>query len=261
MRTMQTTARRETARRAGRSRKPSPAGDAAAASPRPAPGSSAPRPPGGQALSSLRPLAIDVGIPLGSYYLLHDGLGASLWLSLALSSVGPAIRSVWSMAREGEPNLLAGLMLAVNVAGIAVSFLTGNPRVMIAKDSVVSSVLAFAILGSVAARRPLMSVGLKVYLTRGTRDRVAAWDRLSQRCQRFRRLELTFSGIWGTALLAECGARLIGAYSLPVATMAWLGTVFTLGAIGLAIVAGSVVAAPMAVMIEREMAGPDAAAD
>jgi hypothetical protein len=203
---------------------------------------------------SLRPLAIDVGLPVGGYYLLHDGIGASVWLSLALSSTGPAIRSVWSIARERRPNLLAALMLAVNVTGIVVSFLTGDPRAMIAKDSVVSSVVAFAILGSVAIRRPLMTPGLRVYLTRGVAGRLAAWDRLSRRSARFRRLELLFSAIWGMALLAECVARVIGAYALPVTTMAWLGTVFTLGAIGLAIMIGGVAAAPMAQMIEKESA-------
>jgi len=199
-------------------------------------------------------VAIDIAIPVGGYYLLHDGVGASLLLSLAVSSVGPAVRSVWSITRQRELNMLAGLMLAVNVAGIAVSFLTGDPRAMIAKDSIVSSVIALAILGSVAARRPLMTAGLKVYLTKGTDERSAAWDRLSARCPRFRRLELLFSCIWGTALLAECVARLIGAYSLPVTTMAWLGTVFTLGAIGLAIVVGGVAAGPMMHMIEKETA-------
>jgi hypothetical protein len=218
-------------------------------------GAIAPRTGGGrhrEALGSLRPLAIDIGIPVGSYFLLRDGFGVSLWLSLALSSAGPAVRSVWSMSRERTLNPLAALMLAVNVAGIAVSFLTGDPRAMIAKDSIVSSVIAFAILGSVAARRPLMTAGLKIYLTRGAAERAAAWDRLSQRSPRFRRLELLFSGIWGTALLAECAARLIGAYSLPVTTMAWLGTVFTLGAIGVAIVAGGLAAGPMAHMLQQE---------
>jgi len=38
--------------------------------------------------AALRPLAIDVGVPLGSYYLLRDALGVSLWLSLALSGIG-----------------------------------------------------------------------------------------------------------------------------------------------------------------------------
>jgi hypothetical protein len=208
----------------------------------------------GPAARSLRPLAIDVGIPLGTYYLLHDGLGASLWLSLALSSVGPAIRSASGLMRAHELNLLAALMLAVNVAGIGVSFLTGDPRAMIAKDSLVSSVIAVVILGSVIARRPLMTAGLKIYLTRDTPERSAAWDRLRARSPSFRRLELLYSGIWGTALLAECVTRVIGAYSLPVTTMAWLGTTITLGAIGLAIMVGGVAAGPMAHMIEKEIA-------
>ncbi len=209
---------------------------------------------GRDALRSLRPLAIDIGIPLGTYYLLRDGLSASLWLSLAVSSVGPAIRSVVGLARNHELNLLAAMILLVNVAGIVVSFLTGDPRAVIAKDSLVSSVIAIAILGSVVARRPLMTAGLKVYLTRGMPERTAAWDRLKARSATFRRLELLYSSIWGTALLAECVARLIGAYSLPVTTMAWLGTVFTFGAIGLAIMIGGVAAAPMAHMIETETA-------
>lgn len=222
--------------------------------PGPLPGASpAPARPhaGGPGLvASLRPLLIDVGIPVGSYYLLRDGFGASLWLSLALSSIGPAVRAVAGIAAERRANLLALLMLAVNVAGIAVSFLTGDPRAMIAKDSIVSSVIAFAILGSVALRRPLMSAGLKPFVTRGQPAREAAWERLSAESPRFHRLELLFSAIWGLALLAECAARLIGAYTLPVTTMVWLGTVFTLGAIGLAMVAGGTAAAPITTMID-----------
>jgi hypothetical protein len=200
--------------------------------------------------ASLRPLLIDAGVPVGSFYLLRDGFGASLWLSLALSSVGPAVRTVASIAAERKANLLALLMLAVNAAGIVVSFLTGDPRAMIAKDSIVSSVIAFAILGSVALRRPLMSAGLKPFVTKGRPARVAAWDRLSAESARFRRLELLFSAIWGLALLGECAARLIGAYTLPVTTMVWLGTVFTLGAVGLAMVAGGAAAAPITKMID-----------
>jgi hypothetical protein len=203
-------------------------------------------------VSSLRPLAIDVAIPVGTYYLLHSGLGLSLWLSLALSSVGPALRTVFGLVAERQLNVLAMLILVVNLAGIAVSFATGDPRMMIAKDSVVSSVIAIAILISVALRRPLMSAGLKPWVTRGAADRTAAWDRLAATSSKFRKLELLFSAIWGLALLAECVARLVGAFALPVSTMVWLGTVFTLGAIGLAIVVGGVAAGPMDHMINAE---------
>ena len=205
-------------------------------------------------LKGLRPLLLDVGVPLGSFYVLRDAFGLSLWLSLALSSVGPAIRAVGGIAADRKLNVLAVLMLAVNVAGIVVSFLTGDPRAMIAKDSLVSSVIAFAILGSVATRRPLMSAGLKPFITRGTPERTAAWDRLSASCARFRRFEMLFSAIWGAALLADCVARLAGAYTLPVTTMVWLSTVLTLGAVGVGIVAGGTASRPIEKMVEAEAA-------
>ena len=204
--------------------------------------------------ASLRPLLIDIGIPVGTYYLLRDAFGVSLWLSLALSSIGPAVRSIGGLVTERKLNLLAVLMLAVNLAGIGISFLTGDPRAMIAKDSAVSSVIAFAILGSVMLRRPLMSAGLKPYMTRGKPERITAWDRLSMTSARFRRLELAFSTIWGLALLAQCVASLVGAYTLPVTTMVWLGTVMTLGSIGVAILVGGAAAGPIQEMIDAEAA-------
>ena len=178
--------------------------------------------------------------------------GASLWLSLVLSSVPAAIRTVAAVAAERRANLLALLMLAVNMAGIVVSFMTGGPRAMIAKDSLVSAVIAMAILASVALRHPLMSAGLKPYMTSGNPERTVAWDRLSATSGRFRRLELVFSMIWGLALLAECAARLVGAYTIPVTTMVWLGTVFTLSSIGLAMVIGGAAAVPIQKMIDAE---------
>jgi len=202
----------------------------------------------------LRPLLLDVGIPVGTYYLLRNAFGLSLWLSLALSSIGPAGRAIAGLVAERKLNLLAVLMLAVNLAGIAVSFLTGDPRAMIAKDSIVSSVIAFTILGSAVLRRPLMSAGLKPFTTRGEPRRTAAWDRLSTASPRFRRLELLFSTSWGLALLAECAARLVGAYTLPVTTMVWLGTVMTLSAIAVAIVAGGAAVGPIQKMIDAESA-------
>jgi len=116
------------------------------------------------------------------------------------------------------------------------------------------TMIAFAILGSVLLRRPLMSAGLKPFMTKGEPHRSAAWDRLSAASPQFRRLELLFSTIWGVALLAECAARLVGAYTLPVTTMVWLGTVITLGAIAVAIVAGGVAAGPIQKMIDAETA-------
>jgi hypothetical protein len=98
-----------------------------------------------------------------------------------------------------------------------------------------------------------MSAGLKLFMIKGSADRAAVWDRLSAGCPRFRRMEMLFSAIWGVALLAECVARLVGAFTLPVSTMVWLSTVFTISAIGLAIMVGSAAAVPIQKMIEAEV--------
>ncbi len=55
-------------------------------------------------------------------------------------------------------------------------------------------------------------------------------------------------------LLAECAARVVGAYTLPVTTMAWLGTVMALGALGMAMIAGGAAAGPIQKMIDAEAA-------
>src|SRR5262245_24617645 len=81
-----------------------------------APTGRAPADRGPGVAASLRPLLIDIGIPVGTYYLLRDAFGLSLWLSLALSSIGPAVRSVAGLVKERKLNLLAVLMLAVNLA-------------------------------------------------------------------------------------------------------------------------------------------------
>jgi hypothetical protein len=208
------------------------------------------KPAGGGLGKALRPLAVDVAVPVGLYYLLRDGFGASLVLSLAASSVLPAVRSVAGLIRDRSLNALAALMLAVNVAGMAISFAAGNPRWMIAKDSLVSSVIAVAMLVSAGAGRPLMSAGLRPFLTKGQAARTAAWDRLLAGSARFRRLEKAYTAVWGIALLADCVARVIGAFTVPVGTMVWLSTVMVLASIGLAIVvSGGVAAAPMEEML------------
>ncbi|MEU9021865.1 VC0807 family protein [Actinomadura sp. NPDC048394] len=206
-----------------------------------------------QAVKVLAPLAVDVAVPLGVYYLAHKGFGLDLVASLALSSVVPAVRTVAGAVRDRAVNGLAALMLAVNVAGIALSFLSGDPRLMIAKDSGISSVIGLSVLVSAFGARPLMSAGLKPFLTRGDAAREAAWDRLGSGGGRFRGLERRFSAVWGVALLAECAARIVGAYTVPVETMAWLGTVMLVGAIGAGAVASGTATEPMKELLDAEV--------
>lgn len=198
--------------------------------------------------ATFRPLFIDLAIPLGSYYILRAA-GAGLVLSLALSSVVPAVRAVTGLVRSRDVNALAVLIVAVNAVSIAISFWSGNARVMLAKDGAITSTIGIAILISAFTSRPLMTAGLRPFIVKADAARSAAFDRLRATSTRFRRLERLFSLVWGVAFVTECVARVICAVALPVGTVVWLGTVLTIGAIAAGIVSGSFFSIPMEKMV------------
>ncbi|WP_244304068.1 VC0807 family protein [Streptomyces lydicus] len=210
--------------------------------------------PGNPLVQSLVPLIVDAGVPIASYYVLSDGFGLGTVAALGWSSVVPALRTVWGLVRSRAVNGLALLMLVVNVVGLATSVVAGDARLMMAKDSAVSSTIGIAILLSLRTRRPLMTAGLKPWVAKGGPAGNAAWDRLLTSSERFRRAERRFSAIWGGTLLTECVLKVIGAYTLPVHTMVWLGTVLSVVAILVAmIVAGGSCAEPMEKMVKAEI--------
>jgi len=203
---------------------------------------------------SFLPLILDVAVPVGSYYLLKNGFGMSTMAALGWSSVVPAVRTVWSAVKERQVNALAGLILFVNVIGLLLSLVAGDPRLMLAKDSGVSSAIGIGILMSVKLGRPMMTQGMKPFLIKGDAAKSAAWDRLVAGSARFRKAERTFSLVWGVALLGECVARVVGAYTLPIDTMVWLGTVVMVCSMVLAfLVSGRLAVVPMERMLEKEL--------
>ncbi len=195
--------------------------------------------------SALKPLAVDIATPIAIYYLLTDVFGVPLVSALAASSVLPILRTVSGVVRERRINVLAALMLTVNLGGIALNFLTGDARVMIAKDSGVSSITGLVMLWSVLRSRPVMTAALEPYLTRGHPRRIAAWQRLCAESAVFRRHLARYTLIWAVALLTECATRIVGAFTLPVTTMVWLSSVLVITAIAFAIVVGGAVTVPM----------------
>jgi hypothetical protein len=205
------------------------------------------------ARGGFRSLILDIGIPVGSYYLLRAA-GCDVVTALALSSVFPAAQSVVALVRGRAVSGMAVLVLVVNVVSMAVSFSTGDPRMTLAKEGAVSSAIGIAILVSVLAGKPLMTAGMRPFLVRGDAVRDAAFGRLAVMSPRFRALERRFSIVWGIACLSECACQVGCAFTLPVATVVWLNTVLLLTSIGAGIVGGSFFSLPMEKMVVAEAA-------
>ncbi|MFI1361173.1 VC0807 family protein [Streptomyces sp. NPDC020898] len=203
---------------------------------------------------SFLPLVLDVAVPVGSYYVFKDGLGMSTVAALGWSSAVPAVRTGWSAVRERAVNGMAALILVVNVVGVVLSFVAGDARLMLVKDSGISSVVGIGVLVSVRLGRPMMTAGMKPFLVKGDLERAAAWERLAQGSLRFRRAEQTFSVVWGVVLVGECVARIVGVYVFSVDTMVWLGNVVMVVAVVGAVVVGGVLAVePMKRMLRDEV--------
>ncbi|MFD9436685.1 VC0807 family protein [Streptomyces sp. NPDC060002] len=213
--------------------------------------------------NAFAPLIVDVAVPLGSYYLFKEAFGMSTFAALAWSSLVPAVRTMGSVVSRRAVNGLAGLILVVNIVGLVLSLVSGDPRLMLAKDSGVSSTIGIGILVSVALGRPMMTAAVKPFLVKGDAVREAAWERLesgaSVASTDFQKRERAFSIVWGVVLLVECVVRVVGAYTVPVDTMVWLGSVVMVVAMGIGfVVGGALGAGPMAAMIASETRGAKA---
>lgn len=209
--------------------------------------------PANPARAGLRDLVLDVAVPVGSYYVARAA-GCDLFVALIISSALPLVRTMVALVRGSKLDGLALVVLAVNAVSLGISFWSGNPRFMLAKDGAVTSVLGLVILASVLARRPLMTAGMRPFVTRGNAVKEAAFGRLLDTSARFRQLEDRFSVIWACAFLAECAARVTIAVILPVNTVVWLSTVLSVGCIGAGVLIGGLVADRMEKLVSAEVA-------
>ncbi len=225
---------------------------ATTAATRPPRTSGTPAQPANPARAGLRNLVLDVAVPVGSYYLARAA-GCDLFAALIISSAVPLVRTVATLARGQKLDGLALVVLAVNAVSLGISFWSGNPRFMLAKDGAVTSVLGLAILASVLARRPLMTAGMRPFVTRGNAAKEAAFARLLDTSARFRQLEARFSLIWAGAFLAECAARVTVSVISPVNTVVWLSTVLTVGCIGAGVLIGGLVADRIEKLVSAEV--------
>jgi microcompartment protein CcmK/EutM len=200
--------------------------------------------------SLLKTLAVEIAIPTAVYYGLH-ALGASVFLSLALSGVVPLARTLYQFAKDRSLNGLALVVLVTNVVGMLLTFVAGDARMMIAKDSIGSGITGLVVLASAFTAAPIMTKTMRPFLTRGKAENEAAWERLSGTAKFQQILRLT-SVIWGIGFVLESAARVIGAFTLPIETMVWLSTVIFVGAFAVMMVVGGKVAEQAGKMIARE---------
>jgi hypothetical protein len=180
----------------------------------------------------VRTLLIDMAAPIAAYYVVWAA-GGSVWLALAVSAVIPAISIVAGILATRRANAMGVMILAALAVSAALSLVTGSPRVLLARDGLLTGAWAGYMYLSLLARRPATFVvsrplleGRRVFDTearRWVRPTSQTWDELWERLPRFRSIWRTCTVIWGTAILADAIIRVAMAVALPVGWVPALG--------------------------------------
>ena len=162
---------------------------------------------------------LDVGVPLVLFYGLRL-LGVNQWLALVLSGVIPVARLVYRIVKDRKLEVLTLFSLSMLVAGTGIALLTGDPRLLLARESYFTALIGLWMLGTLLARRPFIFEATVRLLPEETAQ---AWRNDWENAPEFRRVMRLLTVAWGAAFMIDSAARVVMAYTLPVDSVPLLG--------------------------------------
>jgi len=173
----------------------------------------------------------DVAPAVAAYYGCR-AFGASEYLALLAAAGVGFLRVLYVALRQRKFDGFAAFTGTVFGLGLALSFIAGDPRLLLAVKSVTSAVAGLIFLGTCFTGRP---AGFAVAKRFGAEDEETAqrWEVLYREVPAFRRVYLVMTVAWGVGLLAESVIRLPLVYLLPVDVAAGLSPVLLIGTIAL----------------------------
>ena len=179
-----------------------------------------------------RQLILEMGLPLAGYYGLRAA-GASAWLSVAAGSALAAPWLIYSAIRNRRFEATAALSLSLVVASGVMSLVTGDPRLLLVRDSWLGALVGVWILATLMTQRPFVMITSRAIVVAKLGEAGAkAWEGRWDDEPAFRRHIRILSAIWGAVLLADAGVRIVLAYSLPIDAVPGVSTVQWLVVLG-----------------------------
>ncbi|MFF4369538.1 VC0807 family protein [Streptomyces sp. NPDC001594] len=173
----------------------------------------------------VRTAFMEVGVPLGLYYGLRAA-GLGQWLSLLVSGALPLARLVLRMARERRVPTVALFTLSVMACGTAITLVTGDARLLLARESYLTGLLGLWMIATLFAKRPFMFATMVRMLPEET---AGTWHAHWERHARFRSVMRWMSVAWGASFLIDSTARVVMAYTLPVDLVPVLSVILLVG--------------------------------
>ncbi|WP_433559499.1 VC0807 family protein [Pseudonocardia xinjiangensis] len=163
-------------------------------------------------------LLINAVAPIAVFYGLRAA-GVDQWSALMLCLVAPAAKTVHSVVTKRRIDMLAGLVMSVLLLSVALSFLTGSPRTLLARDGWITAMAGIWILLTLR-RTPYYLYALRTFTGGTVREQInAAW----RDTPAFRRVVHVSTMIWGSALLLDAVSTVVLAYTMPIDSVPLIG--------------------------------------
>ncbi|ASF12160.1 hypothetical protein NBRGN_031_00180 [Nocardia brasiliensis NBRC 14402] len=181
-------------------------------------------------LRLLAPIARDIAVPVGAYFVMH-ALGYSDFAGLLAGTVLSGAMVLVEAIRHRRLEVFPAILLSVFAFGLVTSLISGDPRMMIVKDSAGTLLIGLAFLISAVVGKPLTYLAARKAAVAGGPARVAALEAVYRDNAAKRRMFAALAVLWGAGLVGEAMIRVVLAYQLPIPTMAWLSPVLMIAVI------------------------------
>lgn len=168
------------------------------------------------------PVIFSVVYPLVIFYGMR-ALGISALYSLVFGSIPIVVFQLLQFRQKRQPDLLGIFIFVVLGISVLLTFVTGNPRFMLAKAGFFTMVVGLVFLVSLWFRKPLVLI-IATYLLERMEVPRARLDRLWEERPIFRRVWQIATLIWGFGILINAALVFVMAYILPVDVVPFLNT-------------------------------------
>ena len=158
----------------------------------------------GLGIRNLLPLLIlDIVCPyVAYYYLRRQAPQMSPASALLLSGLFPALNNVWSLVRARTVDVIGIVIIVGIVVGAASALVTGDPKLLLIRESFVTGALAVVCLSSLLWRRPLLFFVGRDFTAGHDPAKIAEFNAVWER-PGARRVFRVMTVVWGLGWLAE----------------------------------------------------------
>ncbi|WP_037367355.1 VC0807 family protein [Amycolatopsis orientalis] len=171
-----------------------------------------------QARALITTMFLDVGLSVVAYYTANL-LGASAYVSLLIGTVVAAARTIWVAVAQRRLDLFSSFLVLLFGLGLGLSFVTGDPRLLLAKESVTTFCAGVALVGSCVLNRPLAYYAARRFARSAGGAQQREFEATAHDAT-LRRRWYQISLVWGSGLIADSVLRIVGVYTLPFDTAA-----------------------------------------